>query len=248
MRIYLNKITGIDDALVSLLMSKRSWTREKEEEIRKLVKENTDEFGFLKGNNEEFMTKVEKLMNYGVTIGHTTLLRYIDLSFTVEGLHRGAQDDFDSHAKRLDNRIVRSSTRLARFKEGEKSDYYQGKIMFHDEIAKILNLELPETVDVNGETFIKTDYGYIREDLKENNDVKRGLYPLSIPSNSIFKVQYPELCHIVQHRDKNSGANPELKEMIEQLKIELRSKFPILEENLTKLKMQMYIDKDIPQK
>lgn len=240
MRVYLNKITGLDDALVSLLMSKRSWTREKEEEIRKMVKDALDENGFLTTKDENVLKEMNKLVKYGIDFGHTTLLRFIDLSFTVEGLHRGAQDDFDSHAKRLDNRIVRASTRLGRFSTGEKSDYYKGKILFNEEVAELMNIEMPESVEVDGETYVKTDYGYIREDLKENNDAKRGLYPLSIPSNFIFKVQYPELCHIVQHRDKTSGANPELKEMIEMIKADLSEKFPMLGENLTKLKMQNY--------
>ena len=34
MKIYVNEITGIADAIVSMFMSRRSWTREKELEIR----------------------------------------------------------------------------------------------------------------------------------------------------------------------------------------------------------------------
>ena len=240
MRIYLNKITGVDDALVSLLMSRRSWTREKELEIREKVKKAVDENGFLIDCSDAFAETLNKLEKYGVGYGHTTLLRYIDLSFTVEGLHRGAQDDFDSHARRLDNRIIRASTRLGNFENGEMSDYYKDKIMFNEDAAELAGVKLPDEVERDGVKFKKAAYGYIREDLLEDNDVKRGLYPLSIPSNFIFKVQYPELCHIVQHRDKNSHANPELKEMIEMLKVELNDKFPILGRNLTKLKMQDY--------
>ena len=240
MKIYLNKITGVDDSLVSLLMSKRSWTREKEMEIREKVKAATDENGFLTDRSEDFAKDLAKLKKYGIECGHTTLLRFIDLSFTVEGLHRGAQDDFDSHAKRLDSRIVRASTRLGNFDEGEMSDFYKDKILFDETVAKIVGIELPETVEKDGVKFVKTAFGYVREDLKDDKDAKRGLYPLSIPSNFIFKVQYPELCHIVQHRDKNSFANPELKEMIEMLKSEVTEKFPLLGENLTKVKMQNY--------
>lgn len=240
MKIYLNKITGIDDALISLLMSKRSWTRAKELEIREKVKSATDENGFLTDKSEDFAKDLSKLQKYGIDCGHTTLLRFIDLSFTVEGLHRGAQDDFDSHAKRLDSRIVRASTRLGSFSEGEMSDYYKDKIIFSDDAAKMAGIELPKTIEKDGKKFVKTAFGYVREDLKEDKDARRGLYPLSIPSNFIFKVQYPELCHIVQHRDKNSFANPELKEMIEMLKGEVTDKFPLLGKNLTKVRMQNY--------
>lgn len=240
MHIFLNKITGIDDSLVSLLMSKRSWTREKEMAIREMVKAHVDENGFLAKDDAEFQKNIAKLEKYGIECGHTTLLRFIDLSFTVEGLHRGAQDDFDSHAKRLDNRIVRASTRLGNFTGGEMSDYYKDKIIFNEEAAEMSNIKLPEYVERDGVKFVKAAYGYVREDLKDDNDAKRGLYPLSIPSNFIFKVQYPELCHIVQHRDKNSFANPELRDMIEMLKEELTAKFPMLGKNLTKVKMQDY--------
>ena len=34
MKVYLNEVTGLADALVSMYMSKRTWTRELEEEIR----------------------------------------------------------------------------------------------------------------------------------------------------------------------------------------------------------------------
>ena len=38
MKTYLNQISGIDDAIVSMFMSKRSWTREKELHIREVCR------------------------------------------------------------------------------------------------------------------------------------------------------------------------------------------------------------------
>lgn len=38
MKTYLNQISGIDDAIVSMFMSKRSWTREKELHIRDICR------------------------------------------------------------------------------------------------------------------------------------------------------------------------------------------------------------------
>lgn len=46
MEVYLNSIHGIDDAMVSMLMSKRSWSREKELDIRALCERVTDRNGF----------------------------------------------------------------------------------------------------------------------------------------------------------------------------------------------------------
>lgn len=42
MKVYLNKITGISDAMISMLMSKKSWTREKAEDIKNAVYYNVD--------------------------------------------------------------------------------------------------------------------------------------------------------------------------------------------------------------
>lgn len=239
MKVYLNKITGFEDAIVSLLMSKRSWTREKEMELRNKMSECIDCNGFVKEDKQvafnELFKAVEK---YGIKHRHVTLVRFIDLSFTVEGLHRGAQDDFDSHAKRLDNRIVRASTRLAKFQGSEKSDYYKDKILTTEEVIDILGITLPNQLVKDNKTYVKTVNGYVLEGLENDNDTLRGLYRLSIPSNFIFKVQYPELCHIVQHRDKHSFANPELRDMIEQLKVLVFEANPMLGLNLTTLKQQ----------
>lgn len=243
MKVYLNSVTGVEDALVSLLMSKRTWSREREEQIRELVSENLTREGFLNVQDERFLGEIDKLIKYGVQFGHTTLLRFIDLSYTVEGLHRGAQDDFDSHAKRLDNRIVRSSTRLATFENGEKSEYYEGKIIYPFDICQELGIELPDEITKDGKTFQRVHFGYIDQSFigsREENDVRRGLYPLGIPSNFIFKAQIPEFAHIVQHRDYKSQANPELIEMIESAKEQLIEKFEPLGHQLVKIRMQNY--------
>jgi thymidylate synthase ThyX len=241
MKVYLNKITGIDDAMVSMLMSKRSYTRAKEEEIRAMVVNNTNWYGGLVHGTDydKFSMWMDKLIKYGVKEGHTTLLRFIDISFTVEGLHRAGQDDWDAHVARMDNRIVRASTRLGSFQEGEISDWYKDKIKFPFEVLQQLGIKLPENIiDDNGVEFVKTDYGYVREDLQDNQDAKRGLYPESIPSNFIFKVQYPELCHILQHRDCNGHANPEVKILAEDIKVQLNNWNWWLGENVWKVIMQ----------
>jgi hypothetical protein len=244
MNVYLNNITGLDDAMVSMLMSKRSWTNEQEQDIRNLVAQNTDRNGFfLKSDVKDphIIRLMNNLIKYGVHQGHTTLLRFIDLSFTVEGLHRAGQDDWDAHASRMDNRIVRASTRLGSFKEGEISAYYEDKIKFPGEVFKqLFGVDMPDSyVDrETGKLFVKTEYGYIREDLRDIQDVKRGLYPESIPSNFIFKVQYPELCHIIQFRDNTGHAHPEVQLLAEVIKELVLQQNKWLGENLTKLKMQ----------
>lgn len=220
MEVYLNSIDGIADAITTMYMSKRSWTREKEEHIRDVVEKCTSRNGFIydrqdKETYEEFTDMLNKLFKWGKR--HFTMLRFIDFSVTVEGLHRGATDDFDSHAKRLENRIIRSSTRLATYETEEISEWYQNKIIPTDIMLAYLGVETPDKIEYSGSTYVKGTNGYIKKGFENNNDVKRGLYMLSLPMNFIFKVNLTEFAHIMKERDKNSHANPELQMMIESL-------------------------------
>ena len=231
MKVYLNNVSRVSDAIITMYMSKRSWTPEINEDIIETCDRVFDKRGFYepftkKEDTDKVTDWLNKLFKWGRM--HTTMLRFIDVSFTIEGLHRGAQDDFDSHAKRLDNRIVRSSTRLADFGSSEKSDYYSEKILTLDEALSELNISVPGILTHNGRTYIRTTNGYIDSDYVNNKDVKRGLYMLSIPSNFIFKCNLTELAHIIKERDCNSNAAPELKEMIENICEQLRSIFPQL--------------------
>ena len=228
MKVYLNEITGIADAITTLFISKRHWTREREIEIRKVVERVTSRSGYLMpeihpalGNISKDLATYNDWMDKLVTFGaaHITMLRFIDFSITVEGLHRAGQDDWDAHAQRYNNRIIRTSTRAADnvFKAGEKSDFYQDKILSSDEAFVYLGLNVPESFEKDGVTYVKTVNGYIREDMKDRQDVKRGLYMLSIPSNFIFNVNLTEWAHVYKERNINGGANPEVKELAETI-------------------------------
>lgn len=221
MKAYLNSIQGIPDAITSMFMSKRTWTRDKEQEIRDACDYVLDRTGRFQINPD---SKDERVVQYNKWLGsltkwgtqHITMLKFIDLSVTVEGLHRAGQDDWDAHAKRFDNRIIRSSTRLARF-GNEMSDFYKDKIVPTDMALDILNIDLPEKITKDGQTYVRNINGYVREDLFDDNDTRRGLYMLSIPSNFIFKVNLAEFAHVYKERNKNGHANPEVKECCEQI-------------------------------
>lgn len=230
MNVYLNNISGVPDAILSMYMSKRTWTPELNKQVLDVCSRVFDQHGFVYETvsmNDWNLVKdwLEKLFRFGKK--HITLLRYIDFSCTVEGLHRGAQDDFDSHAKRLENRIVRSSTRLSVF-GNEKSDFYKDKILTTDEACNLLSISLPETLVHKGKTFIKTCNGYVLEEHVKDKDVLRGLYMLSIPSNFIFKCNITEWSHIVKERDINSNAAPELRQVVELVNDKLIKQFPQL--------------------
>lgn len=218
MKVYFNGIDGLDDAIAAMYFSKRTWTAELDDEIRDVVRNNT----YMRGRcvsqdvmDSDFKRWMNKLCKWGKR--HITLLKFIDISVVVEGLHRAGQDDWDSHAKRFDNRIIRSSTRLADFQSGEKSDYYKDKIFTTDEVCEFLNISLPTEITHNDLEYVKAVNGYILKDLKDNRDVKRGLYMESIPSSFIFKVNLAEWAHIYKERGEHGTANPEVKALAEAI-------------------------------
>lgn len=217
MKVTIRKISGIDDAIVTMFISKRSWTPELEQDIYDTCSRILDKNGFIKKDTDiNDWEKFSKWMNTLCKFGkkHITMLRYIDFSCTVEGMHRAGQDDWDAHARRFDNRIIRNSTRLADFGY-EMSDYYKDKIIPTDVALQKLNIDIPNEVEFNGNTYVKTINGYIREDLKDKKDVKRGLYMLSIPSTFVFKCNITEFAHVYKERGKHGSANPEVKECAE---------------------------------
>lgn len=234
MRVFVNKISGIDDAIVSMFMSKRTWTRELESEVRRICASVTKPDGSvdLECNMEDyfkFKDWMEKLVKWGQK--HVTMLRFIEFSITVEGLHRGGQDDWDAHAKRYENRIIRSSTRLSNFGY-EMSDFYKGKIIPTDQAAEILGITFPERFEHDGKAYVKAVNSYIDEQYKDNQDVKRGLYMLSIPSNFIFKVNLTEWAHVYKERNASGTANPEVKECCEAIADELGKMVPWFDRTL----------------
>ena len=218
MKVYLNEITGIADAITSMYFSKRTWSRAKEDEIRTVCNNVLSSDGCFIGTGSEaennaYTGWMATLVKWGCI--HPTMLRFIDLSFTVEGLHRAGQDDWDAHAKRFNNRIIRSSTRLAEF-GAELSSWYQGKVIPTDTALELLGINLPETTTREGIPFVRTTGGYIREDLADDKDVKRGLYTLGIPSNFTYKVDVVEFAHVYKERNVNGTAHPEVKELCER--------------------------------
>ncbi len=234
MQTYLNEITGVADAVTSMYMSKRNWSRAFEENVREVCFRVLDRKG---GISEDAAPEdlalyngwVGKLVKWGKV--HTTMLRFIDFSVTVEGLHRAGQDDWDAHAARFNNRIIRGSTRLASFGY-ELSDWYASKILPTDLALAELGLSVPETITAGGDIYKKAVNGYIREDVADDPDVKRGLYMLSIPSNFIFKVNLTEWAHVFKERNKDGGANPEVKLCCESIAEQIESSQPLFNRQL----------------
>lgn len=224
MEVYLNRIDGWDDAILSMFYSKRTITREMEMRIRWMtcvctnsVPRDDMPVGAISRDanaHTEFIEWLTKLFKWCPR--HITMGRFLDFSFTVYGLHRAGQDDWDSHAKRFENRIIRSSTRLAEFHPGEMSDYYHGKIIPTDQALDILEIKVPNEIEFNGQTYVKGVNGYILKGMEKNKDVERGLYMLSIPSNFIFKINLTEFAHLYKERNINGTANPEVKQCCEK--------------------------------
>lgn len=228
MEVFLNRIDGIDDAIISMFLSKRTITRELELDVRNetlahsnLAFDGKTPFGALNGMSETLNDWLKRLFKWGVR--HYTMLRFIDLSFTVYGLHRAGQDDLDSHAMRMQNRIIRSSTRLADFSRGEMSSYYQGKIIPTDVALAVLGITTPDEIEYEGQTYVRATNGYILKGMEDSKDVKRGLYMLSIPSNFIFRITLTEFAHVFKERNNDGTANPEVKQAVESMTSQLNS-------------------------
>lgn len=241
MQIYLKNITGYEDAFAALRMSKRSWTPEWDDMMRDKVQRATNRIGQLLipdttserivECNEFFKEQMRLIIKYGVE--HITLLRFIDFSFIVDGLHRAGQDDLDAHAARFGNRIVRASTRLGHFNGKEVSEWYQDKILPIDVALKYIEgVSLPEKITANDQVFVRGDNGYIREDLKDDKDAKRGLYMECIPSMFTFKVNLTEWVHVYKLRNKDTMANPEVRNACETMADLLESTNPFLTRGL----------------
>ena len=251
--IRLVEITGVKAAFASLLMSKWSYTPEKYKEISDLVDIYTNsKNGFMnldinrKANTPEKFDEIvgwlnkaakwglgyDEMFDCWMDDGHETLLRFIDFTFFTEGLHRGAQDDLDAHAVRFNNRIVRSSTRLA-VKDGvELSDWYKDKVMGFDEITEYVDEKgeryFPSVFKTGDNTWIKKPGGYVLKGYENDPDVCRGNYPLGLASNAIWKINFVDLMHVYMRRNKYTHASPELKEVIEQLVDQVEEYLPIL--------------------
>ena len=239
MNVYLNEVTGVADALTSMYLSKRTWTRELEEQIREDCKIieliGSDKmkmsviFEAIKNRTDK---RIESFCKFAWK--HITMLDFITLSVTVEGLHRAGQDDWDAHAYRFNNRIIRSSTRLADFGEDEMSDFYKDKIIPTEVALEMLGIEIPQTIETDDGTFVLAEGGYVREDLKDNRDAKRGLYRMCIPSNFIFKINLAQWAHVYKMRNKNGSANPEVKEVAERIQDAVEKVLPWFDRDFIK--------------
>ena len=224
MRVTVNSVTGFEDAFVAMFMSKRTWTPELDLEIRTVCGQVLTSNGHINqfakhADIAKFNDWLDKLLRMGKK--HITVLRYIDISIMTEGLHRAGQDDVDAHARRFDNRIIRSSTRLAEFSECEMSEFYRGKIIPTNMALGILGIDIPDSFEYDGATWVKSTNGYIKEEFKDDKDVKRGLYMLSIPSNFVSKINLCEFGHVFGERNVDGGANPEVKDWAESVMSQL---------------------------
>ena len=219
MKVKVNSVTGFEDAFVAMYISKRTWTPELDKEIRRVCNDVLDARGNLKKCHIESLNKFNNWLSMLLKMGkkHITLLRFIDISIMTEGLHRGGQDDIDSHAKRFDNRIIRNSTRLATFSESEISDFYKDKVITTNKALDILGIDIPDSFKYKGERYVKSPNGYVKEEYKNNKDVKRGLYMLSIPSDFVSKINLCEWGHVFGERNEGGVANPEVKEWAEDV-------------------------------
>ena len=240
MKFNLMEVRGLATACLSLKMSKRSYTEEYEDKLREAIAICTmSRNGFILPRIDEnaayhdfLIGELDKVAKWGagfgvdgsLQAGHDTLLRFIDLHIHVEGLHYAGIADLDSHAMRMGNRIVRSSSRLTTKGSTELSDWYKNKVIPLWDVDK----NIPQHIKRDGHTFVYNGFGYIREDLIEDKDVLRGLYPLGMASDCIFVVDLFDMRHIYKRRNEFTHAAPELREGIEDLAYQIEAALPCM--------------------
>ena len=246
MKVYLNRVTGIDDAIITMFISNGNWTRELEMDIRNLHDRVLDRYGRIlpcatSADIERFGSLVKRLLNWGWK--HITMLRFIDFSISVDGLHRGGQDDWDSHAMRFDNRIIRLSTRgRANTKYqtpsggstfgSEMSDFYKERILTTDSALAILGITAPDKIEYEGKTYVKCVNGYVLEEYANSPDALRGLYMLSMSSMFLFKINLTEWAHVYKERNIKGHANPEVKTACEAIADAIQEAIQLLDREL----------------
>ena len=186
-----------------------------------------------------------------VQLCHSTIGRFLDISCVVDGLHRGATDDFDAHAKRLESRIVRRSTRTTSPDDIGLSDWYKGKVIpFGDldgktvsEVKSIteseeVTINLPDTIIYDNRVYRKSRFGYVADEFKDNYDVLRGLTPLGMSNLFTFKCNVTEWAHITRLRRSGTHAAPELQQMIDKINTKLREIEPKLNDDFLRYCLQ----------
>lgn len=252
MQIYLSSYSGWEDAFQTLMMSRGTWTLEAMEKIKDTCRHCLTCDGQIAENVpaeywNSFSRHREALFKWGRM--HITLLKFMDFCFVVQGLHRGATDDWDAHAQRFNNRIVRLSTRLSSMRNVDKesndlvmSDYYKDKVLTLGQVLNILGIELPNEVDKDGMTFVRGINGYIREDLEDDCDVKRGLYNLGLSNLFIFKCNIVEYAHVrdlrmrkTEGHPQSGHAHPEIWDLVDMVDAELE-KIGVTKEMLDSIK------------
>ena len=229
MQVKVNSISGFEEAIVSMFISKRTWTPELDSEIRNVCNEvllkNGKRWDYATQSDlEQFCSWMQSLVKMGKK--HITVLRFLELHMMTTGMHRGGQDDIDAHVKRFENKFIRSSTRLATFNEGEVSDFYKGKILTDGQACSILGFELPNELEYNEQIYVKSTNGYVLKEYKNDKDVKRGLYMLSIPSNFVSGISVCEFAHVYKQRNELGSANPEVKLWAESVMVQLTEFIP----------------------
>lgn len=222
--------------------------------VKKLVYDCVDYQGFIREDvDQEKLEELNKLwktvIKWGISESdHDTLVRFTDITFITEGLHKAGQGDLDAHAMNVfNNRVVRSSTRLAfeKFKPFEKSPFYQDKIIHYGELEKMEIVNFPNEINNENGKYINTGYGYIHENIYNldekdyqqkglKNDYMRGMLTLDSPNNAIWKANLWGIRYMFYRRDIHTTATPELKKVCRDIKEDLMNRMPIIGEIIDK--------------
>jgi hypothetical protein len=114
--------------------------------------------------------------------------------------------------------IIRSSTRANKksTNKPEISEWYEEKILPFFEVPG-----LPDKVTVDCVDYVKSSWGYVREDLTNDPDVLRGNVGLSVACDNISEMSFRNWRHVYHLRREDTHAAPELQTAVEMVRSDL---------------------------
>ena len=95
---------------------------------------------------------------------------------------------------------------------------------------------LPEAfIDKDNVKWVKTPWGYVKEECANDPDALRGLVPLGLACDNVSTISFRNLRYVYHLRRRGTHAAPELQDAIEQVREDLTIKNPALGNYLGKV-------------
>lgn len=221
MDVHLTSISGIDDAICSMLADRGELTREKELEVRREVSrcarskfdfDNPDaSIGRLEDPSEKLCGWLSELCSCDMT--SQAYLSFVKLGISVYGMNRGSEMGF---------KFDFDDVRMFPGKVGETpSEYYENKILTMPDVLEHLGIDTPDEIEVDGHVYLKQKNGYVLKGFENDPDVQAGLNMLAQSSDFVMQCDLISFARVYKLRGYASDAHFELQTMVEAVQLQL---------------------------